>query len=79
MNNFIKVVLAGCAIVLAFVLNTMLFEMIFKPDFEYLKNIWWSILFSFAATASQLALLRMAMGKLRVQLVWDSAIEDSRT
>ncbi len=72
MNDAIKAAIELCSLVGIYILNNILFETLFDLDMGYHKNILWSILFSFSLTAIQLAILRMATGKLAVRVVWET-------
>ncbi len=71
MNEILKYVLAACSVILIIALNSIIFEAIFQLDMLYLGNIFWSNLFSFSATAVEISVVRIAMGKMKLRLVWE--------
>lgn len=71
MNEFLKIILIASIVITLYVVNHILFDLIFNLDNAYVKNIAWSVLFSMFFTALEITLFRIFTGRLNIKLVWE--------
>ena len=70
-NVFIKLALVGSLIIGLYVLNLNLFDLIFNPDYDLVKNYGYSTWFSFSMVALEVAIYRIVTGKLKIKITFN--------
>lgn len=71
MNETLKWVLIICVVVFVFACNNILFDWLFQPNYDYNKNIAWSVLFSTFITSLMISGFRLVVGKLKLKISWE--------